>query len=64
MGNSKVDRDREYMKKMWGTTKLTSDYEAFQPGNDFLDNLANEQYQKVLREIENDDFDDNNVIKG
>ena len=63
MGNSKVDRDREYMKKMWGTTKLTSDYETFQPENDFLDNLANEQYQKVLREIENDDFDDNNVIK-
>ncbi len=64
MGNSKVDRDREYMKKMWGTTKLASDYETFQPENDFLDNLANEQYQKVLREIENDDFDDNNVIKG
>lgn len=63
MGNSKVDRDREYMRKMWGTTKLTSDYETFQPENDFLDNLANEQYQKVLREIENDDFDDNNVIK-
>lgn len=63
MGNSKVDRDREYMRKMWGTTKLTSDYGTFQPENDFLDNLANEQYQKVLREIENDDFDDNNVIK-
>ena len=46
MGNSKVDRDREYMRKMWGTTKLTSDYETFQPENDFLDNLANEQYQK------------------
>ena len=64
MGNSKVDRDREYMRKMWGTTKLSSDYEAFQSENDFLDNLANEQYQKMLREIENDDFDDNNVIKG
>ena len=63
MGNSKVDRDREYMKKMWGTTKLTSDYETFQPENDFLDNLANEQYQNMLREIENDDFDDNNVLK-
>ena len=64
MGNSKVDRDREYMRKMWGTTKMTSDYGAFQLENDFLDNLANEQYQKVLREIENDDFGDNNVIKG
>ena len=64
MGNSKVDRDREYMRKMWGTTKLSSDYEAFHPENDFLDNLANEQYQNMLREIENDDFDDNNVIKG
>ena len=25
------------------------------PNNDFLDNLANDQYQKMLREIANDD---------
>jgi hypothetical protein len=26
MGNSPVDRNREYMREMWGTTKLVSDY--------------------------------------
>jgi hypothetical protein len=26
MSNLKVDRDWEYMKKMWGTTKLVTDY--------------------------------------
>ena len=24
-----VDRDSNYMREMWGTTKLTSDYDAF-----------------------------------
>ena len=26
------------------------------PSNDFLDNLANQQHQKMLREISNDDI--------
>ena len=26
MGNSPVDRNAEYMKKLWGTTSLTTDY--------------------------------------
>ena len=26
MGNSPVDRDQDFMKSMWGTTSLTSDY--------------------------------------
>jgi hypothetical protein len=26
MGNSPVDRDISYMKEVWGTTSLTSDY--------------------------------------
>jgi len=26
------------------------------PSNDFLDNLANQQHQKMLREISNDDL--------
>ena len=26
------------------------------PNNDFLDNLGNDQYQKMLREISNDDI--------
>ena len=26
MGNSPVDRDKDYMKNLWGTTSLTTDY--------------------------------------
>ena len=26
MGNSPVDRDKNYMKTMWGTSSLTTDY--------------------------------------
>jgi phosphopantothenoylcysteine synthetase/decarboxylase len=56
MGNSPVDRDVNYMREMWGTTKLVSDYGSMTPKNDFLDNLANDQHQKMLREIANDDL--------
>ena len=30
MGNSPVDRNTEYMREMWGTTKLISDYGSMQ----------------------------------
>ena len=59
MGNSPVDRDAKYMKKQWGTTRLATDYfieENMATQNDFLDNLANHQHQKMLREISNDDL--------
>jgi hypothetical protein len=59
MGNSPVDRDENYMRKMWGTTKLVTDYykeEEMDTNHDFLDNLANHQHQKMLREIANDDI--------
>ena len=59
MGNSPVDRDKKYMKQMWGTTRLVTDYiveEKMATQNDFLDNLANHQHQKMLREIANDDL--------
>jgi len=56
MGNSPVDRNSEYMREMWGTTRLVSDYGSMRPNNDFLDNLANDQHQKMLREIANDDL--------
>jgi phosphopantothenoylcysteine synthetase/decarboxylase len=56
MGNSPVDRDANYMREMWGTTKLVSDYGSMRPKSDFLDNLANDQHQKMLREIANDDL--------
>ena len=59
MGNSPVDRDKNYMREMWGTTKLVTDYykdEKMTANHDFLDNLANDQHQKMLREISNDDL--------
>ena len=30
MGQSPVDRNTEYMREMWGTTKLISDYGSMQ----------------------------------
>lgn len=59
MGNSPVDRNSNYMREMWGTTKLVTDYyqdEKMTSEHDFLDNLANHQHQKMLREISNDDI--------
>ena len=54
MGNSPVDRDSNYMREMWGTTHLVTDYIRTETMNDFLDNLGNHQHQKMLREIAND----------
>ena len=54
MGNSPVDRNSNYMKEMWGTTRLITDYHQSETMNDFLDNLGNDQHQKMLREIAND----------
>jgi len=56
MGQSPVDRNQEYMREMWGTTHLVTDYDKMTPNNDFLDNLGNHQHQKMLREIANDDL--------
>ena len=56
MGNSPVDRNSNYMKEMWGTTRLVTDYHQSEKMNDFLDNLGNHQHQKMLREIANDDM--------
>ena len=59
MGNSPVDRDVSYMKSMWGTNRLVTDYvteEKMSTEHDFLDNLGNHQHQKMLREISNDDL--------
>jgi hypothetical protein len=41
-----VDRDKNYMYEMWGTTNLTSDYGVF----------GKIQEKKMLREIANDDL--------
>ena len=44
MGNSPVDRNKEYMREMWGTTKLTSDYGS----------LSNLPQKRVLTEVMHD----------
>jgi len=31
MSNLPVDRDKNYMREMWGTTKLITDYETNKP---------------------------------
>jgi hypothetical protein len=41
-----VDRDKNYMYELWGTTNLTSDYGVFEKIKD----------RKMLREINNDDL--------
>jgi len=56
MGNSPVDRNSNYMREMWGTTHLVTDYNRSENMHDFLDNLGNHQHQKMLREIANDDL--------
>ena len=55
MANSPVDRNVEIMKSEFGTTKLVTDYNweaTMKPNNDFLDNLANDQHQILLRELD------------
>lgn len=41
-----VDRDKNYMYELWGTTNLTSDYGVFEKIKE----------KKMLREINNDDL--------
>jgi len=44
MGQSPVDRDSNYMREMWGTTKLASDYGSMQ----------NNPPKRVLTEVMHD----------
>ena len=52
--------DSEMMRIISGkqqrNAKITKIYPNFRKMTDFLDNLANDQYQKMLREIANDDL--------
>ena len=50
MGNSPVDRDTNYMKEVWGTTSLTSDYWS-------LPKETNDPEERVIQEIMHDDLD-------
>ena len=54
MGNSPVDRDKNYMREVWGTTSLTTDYGST------LDKMHQDNQkkgEKVLQEIMHDDLD-------
>ena len=44
MGNSRVDRDQEYMRKMWGTESLVTDYSA----------LSENSKKRVISEVMHD----------
>ena len=44
MGNSPVDRDKDYMFQMWGTTSLITDYWTKQhETNDIPEELTTEE---------------------
>ena len=47
MPNLPVDRSKDYMHQMWGTTKLITDYEVFT------------EKKKVIQEIMHDDIEKN-----
>jgi hypothetical protein len=47
MANLPVDRDKNYMHQMWGTTKLITDYEVVT------------EKKKVIQEIMHDDVEKN-----
>ena len=49
MGNSPVDRNKNYMQEVWGTTSLTTDYWS-------LPKKTNDTEERVLQEIMHDDL--------
>ena len=53
MGQSPVDRNREYMREMWGTTKLASDYGSMQHSDQ----------KRVLTEVMHDTAPRHNLKK-
>jgi hypothetical protein len=72
MSNLKVDRDNEYMKKMWGTSCLATDY--FCNTNSLVDKttiqeimhdeipknkfkLSEENHQKIRNDVDYDDWE-------
>lgn len=50
MANSPVDRDKDYMHKMWGTTRLVTDYGT-------VDVYA--EKKKIIQEIMHDEVEKN-----
>ena len=66
MSNLPVDRNSDYMKEMWGTTKLVTDYQDNRkviqeimhdeiPKNKY--NLTEEMHKKIRNDNDYDDWD-------
>ena len=51
MANSPVDRDREYMYKTWGTTRLVTDYVP-----------ESKTKKQIIQEIMHDNLDEDQKI--
>lgn len=65
MSNSPVDRDKEYMYKMWGTTSLVTDYQKPRVIQEIMhDDISKNQHKlkeqsEMHQKIRNsDDYDD------
>jgi hypothetical protein len=52
MGNLPVDRDKNYMREVWGTTSLTTDYWS-------LSKNTKDNKERVIQEIMHDDLEEN-----
>jgi len=56
MGNSPVDRDKNYMKNMWGTSNLITDYWS-------MPQSTNDPEERVLSEVMHDTAPRHNLKK-
>lgn len=52
MGNLPVDRNKNYMREVWGTTSLTTDYWS-------LSKNTKDDKERVIQEIMHDDLEEN-----
>ena len=55
MSNLPVDRDKNYMYEMWGTTKLITDYEMIDFSSKHNLKKQTELHEKIRND---DDYDD------
>tara|TARA_B100000902_G_C27172734_1_gene844693 strand:+ start:263 stop:436 length:174 start_codon:yes stop_codon:yes gene_type:complete len=56
MGNSKVDRDAEYMKSEYGVEALITDYDS-------VYDRWTQKKQKELQEVDYEEIDDKTFLK-
>ena len=47
MGNLKVDRDKDYMYQMWGTTSLITDYWSMPTQSNDPEDFTIEELEKM-----------------